>query len=157
MLDLVGAWPGAVWLQGSGTAYLVVNAAHILGLALLIGAIFPLDVLLIRSGGRRGDGDLPALARALPRMAAYGLALALGTGLWLFSVRPHDYVENPAFLFKMGLLLLAFANVAWQHNSIGWKRFASGGPVARSVKIRAAASMVLWASVLLAGRWIGFI
>ncbi|RZJ03850.1 MAG: DUF2214 domain-containing protein, partial [Rubrivivax sp.] len=110
MLDLVSAWPGAVWLQGSGTTYLVVNAIHILGLALLVGAIFPLDILLIRSGGNPIASDLPALARLLPRMAAYGLALALFTGLWLFSVRPHDYVANPAFLFKMALLVLAGCN-----------------------------------------------
>ena len=27
LLDLLGAWPGARWLQGSGTAYLFVNGA----------------------------------------------------------------------------------------------------------------------------------
>jgi hypothetical protein len=30
-------------------------------------------------------------------MAALGLALALLTGLWLFSVRPVDYAFNTAF------------------------------------------------------------
>ena len=46
-LDWLAAWPGAVWLQNSGTAYLFVNAAHILGIGLLLGAILPLDLHLL--------------------------------------------------------------------------------------------------------------
>ena len=39
LLDWIGAWPGAVLLRGSGTAWLLVDAAHILGVGLLVGAI----------------------------------------------------------------------------------------------------------------------
>ena len=45
-LDALAGWPGARWLQGSGTAYLIVNALHILGIGLLVGAILPLDLRL---------------------------------------------------------------------------------------------------------------
>ena len=46
MLDAIAALPIASLLRGSGTAYLLVNATHILGLALLIGSILPLDLRL---------------------------------------------------------------------------------------------------------------
>ncbi|WP_225783621.1 DUF2214 domain-containing protein [Xenophilus sp. Marseille-Q4582] len=153
-LSLLGTWPGGRWLQGSGTAYLFVNTVHLLGLALLLGAIVPLDLRL--AGGLRGEG-LPLLARALSRTAAAGLALALPTGLWLFSVRPVDYADNPAFLYKLALLFLALLNVAWQHAAPGWRAVLGGAPPTAGVRWRARLSLLLWLGVLLAGRWIGFL
>jgi hypothetical protein len=44
LVDWIGAWPGAVLLQRSGTIYLFVNAAHIASIGLLIGGILPLDL-----------------------------------------------------------------------------------------------------------------
>ncbi|MFZ4289196.1 DUF2214 domain-containing protein [Variovorax sp. HJSM1_2] len=154
MLDLIAAWPGALWLQSSGTAYMLVNAAHILGIALLVGGIVPLDVLLARNAP---GGELLVLARILPRAAACGLGLAVLTGLWLFSVRPTDYVGNPAFLFKLALLALAVGNIAWQHFSGDWGRVLKGDGASRALRIRAILSVALWVSVVLAGRWIGFL
>lgn len=34
-------------LRGSGNPYMVVNAAHILGIGLLLGAILPLDLRIL--------------------------------------------------------------------------------------------------------------
>ena len=97
------------------------------------------------------------LQRVAPRAAAWGLALALITGAWLFSVRPHDYAANPALPIKLGLLALALANVAWQHRSRGWARLQGGQAPPMAVRLRAALSLLLWVLVLLAGRWIGFL
>ncbi len=154
MLDLLSTWPGSLWLQRSGTAYLVINATHILGLSLMIGAIFPLDFFLVRYV--HGSG-LPLLARVLPQAAAFGLGATVITGLWLFSVRPHEYITNPAFLWKMLLLLLALGNICWQHRSVSWLRIEKGEPPTVIIRLRAGASIALWTSVLLAGRWIGFL
>lgn len=154
-LAALALWPGARWLQDSGTAYLFVNAAHILGLGLLLGAIVPLDLRLAGLAFRRMP--LVPMAGVLVRMAACGLALALPTGAWLFSVRPLDYAANPAFLCKMGLLLLALLNVAWQHAGAGWAAVQQGGTVAAAVRVRALLSLGLWLAVLVAGRWIGFV
>ena len=160
VLDLIAAWPGARWLQDSGTAYLFVNAAHILGLALLLGSIVTLDVqLIVRSSLPDSSrvSSLPALARVLSRTATWGLALAALTGLWLFSVRPLDYWGNAAFLCKLGLLAMALVNVAWQHRGADWAKLLNGQGVATGVRVRAALSLLLWCAVLLAGRWIGFL
>lgn len=154
LLTLLAGWPGARWLQASGTAYLCVNAAHILGIGLLVGGIVPLD---LRLAGFFRTVPLRPLVRLLPRMAGAGLALAMATGLWLFSVDPHDYAGNPAFLAKLGLLLLALANVAWQHGSRAWRRVRAEAVVSPGVRARAIASSLLWVSALLAGRWIGFL
>lgn len=149
----LGKWPGAVLLQQNGTAYLLVNATHILGLALLIGAILPLDLRLI---GLFRSVPLAVVAPFLSRIAACGLALALLTGAWLFTVRPAEYLGNAAFLWKLGLLSVALLNVAWQHRSAAYAQ-ALTGAVPAATRVRAALSVALWLSVLVAGRWIGFL
>ncbi|MBS7542120.1 DUF6644 family protein [Ancylobacter oerskovii] len=154
LVAVLASWPGARWLHGSGTAYLFVNAAHILGIGLLLGAVLPLDARLL--GLTRA---IPAalLVPFLSRAAMLGVGLALATGLWLFTVRPAEYLGNAAFLAKMGLLALALANIGWQHASGGYRRLLAGAEPTPGVKLRALASMGLWLGVLLAGRWIGFL
>lgn len=153
-LQSIAGWPGAVFLQEYWIAYLFVNAAHILGIGLLLGAILPLDLLLLRS--LRGR-DLPLIGPFLIRAAATGIALAVITGLWLFSVKPAEYAENPAFLFKAALLVLAICNIALQHRGERFAAALRGGQPAVRVRALAAGSAILWLSILIAGRWIGFV
>ena len=56
MLEVIGGWPGAVWLRQSATAYLFVNAAHILGVAVLLGA----DPARSICGCSDCSGDIPS-------------------------------------------------------------------------------------------------
>ena len=153
VLDGLAAWPGAVWLQGSGVAYLLVNAAHILGIALLIGAILPLD-LSIAAPGRR---SLASIGPLLLRSAAVGLTLVLVTGLWLFSVKPREYLANPAFLAKLALLGFALGNIAVQHRVTNFRDALKGEQVSLGTRLAAGVSAGLWVGVLIAGRWIGFV
>jgi hypothetical protein len=155
VVEWIGNWPGARWLQQSGTAYLFVNAAHILGLGLLLGAILPLDLRLALG---RPQAALSVLVPVAIHTAAVGLALALLTGAWLFSVNPADYLENNAFRWKLLLLALALVNVAVQHRqwrSLGLPDVTHALPV--RVRVSAGTSALLWISTLVAGRWIGFI
>jgi hypothetical protein len=148
VLEAIGGWPGASWLQQSATAYLFVNAAHILGVAMLLGAILPLDLRLLGFFRRY---PIEVLRPFLVRCAAMGLGLALPTGAWLFSVKPEEYLANPAFRWKLVLLMLALVNVGLQQRSPGFMRRLS------AMRVRAGLSLCLWLSVLVAGRWIGFV
>jgi hypothetical protein len=141
MLELLGSWPGAVWLQRSGTAYLFVNAAHILGIGLLLGSILPLD---LKQLGAFRKFPLEVLWPFLVRVGATGVGLAVVTGAWLFSVKPAEYWANEAFRWKALLLAIALANVAVQH-------------AGRPTRVSAALSLGAWLSILVAGRWIGFL
>ncbi|MFC5419337.1 DUF2214 domain-containing protein [Bosea eneae] len=152
LVDWLGGWPGAVLLQRSGTAYLFVNAAHILGIGLLLGAILPLD---LRLAGVLRASALPLVGPILIRTAACGLALASATGFWLFTVKPAEYLGNTAFLIKLGLLALALGNIALQHR--GLKPALAGGEIGMCGRVLAVLSASLWLCVLVAGRWIGFL
>jgi hypothetical protein len=154
LLEWISAWPGAELLRESGTAYLFVNAAHILFIGLLLGSILPLD---LRLTGFFRSAPVAVVVPFLLRFAAFGAVMAVLTGLWLFSVKPQEYATNTAFLTKMGLLVLALGNIFLQHHSRDFRLALESGDVAAPVRLRALLSALLWLSVLLAGRWIGFL
>ena len=153
-LGWIEALPAAAALRGKATLYLLVNAAHIAGIGLLVGAILPLDLRLI---GILRDGPLTILAPFLVRVAATGLAIALLTGALLFSVKPAEYAANPAFLIKMALLGAGLINILLQHRNSGWPGLKEGGRPNLAMRGFATLSFALWIATLVAGRWIGFL
>lgn len=152
-MEALAAFPGA-WLRGSVIAYACVNAAHILGLGLLIGAVTALDLRLL---GAFRQVPLGPLADMLARIAGVGLGIALLTGLLLFSVRPQAYLANPAFLAKLALVGAGLLNVAVLRASRAWRPLRAGAAPGRAVKAGALLSLACWIGAVLAGRWIGFV
>ena len=138
----------AVALRGSGLAYPLVNALHVLGIALLVGAIVPLDLRLLGCWPERNLDDLMAVLRTT---AAAGLLLALITGSLLFITDATDYSQSRVFRTKLALIILATGNAVLASRVGG--QFPPGG--ARWTKI-AAVSLVCWLSVLLLGRMIAY-
>jgi uncharacterized membrane protein SirB2 len=129
-------------LKVSRWTYPLVNAGHILGIALLIGAVVPMDLRILRGTG-------VAQTVALLRPFAYsGLLLAVGCGLLLFIVQPVDYAASPWFRGKLALLALAIGN-ALLHRRIDEKAPARQ-------RLAAGLSLALWPAVLLSGRMIAY-
>ncbi|EHR42499.1 DUF6644 family protein [Alishewanella jeotgali] len=141
-------------IRQSALAYPALSALHILGIALLLGNILLLDLRLL---GVLRQSALSDLFKLFSRLAGVGLLLAIGSGVLLFSVQPLQYVSNQAFLLKMLLLALALLNLLIVHLSQAWRQACSGGPVSNSLKLTAASSLLLWLTILVAGRWIAFV
>ena len=140
-------------LRESRYAYPLVNAAHIMALATLFGSILALDLRLL---GLFQSVPAAPLARALPRVGAVGLALALAPGIALFSVQPFDYLAHPVFPVKVALIALGAAHALLVHRSAGWGAVLDGGPVSARLRVSAAFSLVVWSGAILAGRWLAF-
>jgi hypothetical protein len=144
----------AVTLRLSRWLYPIVNAAHIVGIALLVGTIIALDARILGYARR-----IP-LAEAVQLLLPFtigGFVLTVVAGFGLFIVQPFEYVANPAFPVKMGLIVLALANIAALRFQPGWRLALAGdGEIGASVKVGAALSGVLWLAVLFAGRLIAF-
>ncbi len=153
-LEPLAATPVARLLITSSTSYLLVNAAHILSIGTLFGAILVLDLRLL---GFAEPLPLPLVAPYLSRLAATGLAFAVATGLCLFSVRPTEYAANPAFLWKIGLIGLALVNILAVHRSSAWAAVLDGGAPSFALKVSAGLSIAIWVGAVIAGRWIGFL
>ena len=89
-------------LRESVLAYPLVNALHIVGIALLFGAIVALDLRLI--GWKPEAGPSEAIARLLLPVAIGGLLLAIPAGLLLFATDARAYAASPLFQAKMLLV-----------------------------------------------------
>ncbi|WAJ28956.1 DUF2214 domain-containing protein [Antarcticirhabdus aurantiaca] len=152
--ELVAAWPGARFLRQSLVAYPLVNALHILAIALVAGPILVLDLRIL--GAFRA---IPAahLARPLARTAAVGVGLALVTGALLFSTRPAGYLANPAFLLKVALVGLGILNALVIRATPGWRRLLAGAEPGAPDRALALVSAATWIAAILAGRWIAFV
>ncbi|MFN3901251.1 MAG: DUF6644 family protein [Alishewanella aestuarii] len=141
-------------IRQSALAYPALSVLHILGIALLLGNILLLDLRLL---GVLRQSALSDLFKLFSRLAGIGLLLAIGSGVLLFSVQPLQYLSNQAFLLKMPLLALALLNLLIVHLSRAWQQACSGGPVSNGLKLTAASSLLLWLTILFAGRWIAFV
>lgn len=142
-------------LRSSGWIYPLVNTGHVVGIALLFGAIAPLDLRLL--GCWKGT-PLDHLARTLIPVAIAGLVLAMSTGSLLFATRPLDYVVEPLFGIKMSLLCAAVFNALWLRRSPHWwlSGVAAGAPPRLAWRFAAILSIALWLGVITAGRLIGY-
>lgn len=142
-------------LRASIWLYPLVNTAHLVGMALLFGAIAPLDLRLM---GCWKSVPLHHLARAAVPVAMAGLWLAAGTGLLLFATRPLDYLHEPLFGLKMALLAAAILNALLLRRSPQWQLLgvADGAPWRPAWAVAGVVSVVLWLGVITAGRLIGY-
>ncbi|MER8368312.1 DUF6644 family protein [Mesorhizobium sp. M1348] len=137
-------------LKASFVAYPIVNALHIMAIGALLTSVWLMDLRVLGVFRSLPQAAFVALLRRTA-LGAFGGALV--TGSLLFSVRASEYAAMPIFLAKMTLILLAGANF------LVFMRRAKGGdePAGRATAVLAVLSLVLWTSVLFAGRFIGFL
>lgn len=148
-------------LRTSRWVYPIVNAGHILGLAMLFGAILPLDLRLLGFGCAI---PIKPLSRVLLPVAICGLTISLTTGPLLFSVSAVKYAATPLFQMKLLLIAAAVANALLLRRSADWTEVQGpeselSGPPVRSARLQLAGglSILLWLSVIFCGRFLAYI
>ena len=131
-------------LKTSFFAYPIVNALHILAIGALVSSVLLMDLRVI--GVIRSVDEKP-FVRLLRRVALGAFGVAVVTGALMFAVRATEYAAMPVFWLKMGLIGLAGVN------------FAAFSLLRRqgARRVLAGVSIVLWPTVLLAGRFLGFV
>jgi len=144
----------ADFMRQSFVAYPLANTAHVLGLALLVGAIVALDLRLLGLG--RALPVVPT-SRFLTAIALAGLAVAVPTGLLMLAADATAVAGNPSFQLKLVLLGLALGNALlwrrlWAGRLAGWD---AGPPMLG--RVQAAGSILLWVLVVASGRMIAYL
>lgn len=130
--------------------YAWVNTAHILGIALLVGSILPMDLRLMGVGRRLNHSDL---ARLLVPVAVFGLTLAVTAGIGLFVVRAKEYGTHPLLLAKVPLVALGATLALVLHARAGmWLHRVTPA----QARVHAALSIACWLGVLVLGRMIAY-
>jgi hypothetical protein len=140
LMDALESSALAVGLRESAWLYPAVEALHILGVALVVGAAIALDLRLLGLGRAL---PLEPMAAFLPRVALVAfVALSVPTGALLFITQAKALAANPVFWAKLVLLGLAAVN-AWLFR--------------RGVRRQAAlVSLVTWIGVLFCGRFLAY-
>lgn len=137
-------------LRLSSWAYPAVNTLHIIGIALLFGAIVPLDLRL--AGWRREEASLASLSSVLLPVAIFGFILAALAGLLLFVADARAYAASPLFQAKLVLIAAALGN-AWLLRRVDWQNPALSS---RRLAFAGAASLLLWLGAITLGRLIAY-
>ncbi len=140
-------------LNDSPYSFPVLECFHILGFIMLVGTTAVVDFRLLGVGMRHQT--VADLAKNLAPWTLAGLVLVLLSGPLLFSSDPDMYYLNRAFQIKMVCLVLALVfNYTVHRKATGAAAGSSGG--GGGGKLIACASLVLWASVIAGGMFIGF-
>lgn len=134
----------AAALRDSTWSYPLINAAHIFGVALLVGSVVPLDLRLL---GAWRSVPLASLWTVLTRTAGIGMALAIMFGALLFITRATEYVASNLFLAKMLVVFLGTANALAL-------RTRSQSPT--RLRLAAGISLASWLTALTLGRLVGY-
>jgi hypothetical protein len=153
------------WLQKTGLAvhirdslllFPLLESAHVIGLAMVVGTAVIVDLRLL---------GLATMHRSFQRLAYDTLPWTLGafgltalTGLLMFITNATVYFHNGYFRAKVALLVLAALNalvfeLTTRRRVVQWD-LASVPP--RGARAAAVVSLVVWIGVIVAGRMIGF-
>jgi hypothetical protein len=140
-------WP---WLYPS------VEIVHIAGLAILFGSVVVMDARLL---GMSRQLSVRALSRHLLPWTLGSVMLIVPSGLAMFTAHAGDFVGSPVFLAKMTLILFAACNaLAFRVGVyVSVNNWDHGVAAPLGARLHAAASVLLWLSVISCGRLLAYL
>ena len=152
-----------IWLQdhpisahiGYTWWFPLLESIHVIAIALVVGSIATVDLRLLGLAAVRYP--VSQIVRKLIPWTWAAFVVAAITGFGMFVARASAYVENPAFQIKFMLLPLAFLNMAYfQFRTFrGVDDWDTAREMPTAARAAGAASLLLWAGIVFAGRWIG--
>jgi hypothetical protein len=139
-------------IRTSPWAFAVIESLHLLGLAVIGGAVLIVDLRLLGLGLR--NQSVQEVARAAKPWLVGSLVVMLLSGVGLFASESVKCYYSTPFWVKMTSLVLAMIFTF----TIRQRVIAADGTRLRPVlyKVVALVSLGLWFGVGAGGRWIGF-
>lgn len=127
-----------------------------LGIALLVGAIAPVDVRLL---GAWPAVPLAHLVQSVLPFAMVGCVVAIVSGSLLFVVQPLDYAAKPIFWLKLGLIGAGVANALLLRRSLDWQWLTVTSSSRPPPRLRWAGglSLAFWLGALVLGRLLAYV
>ena len=149
------------WCENSGVGdtirsstwmFPIIEVFHLLGLAVIGGAVLMVDLRLLGWG----LGSLPPakVARDAQPFLVGSLVVMVLSGLLLFVSEAVKCYYHEAFWFKMSSLFLAILFTFTIRRKVALADESKISPI--WPKLVAMVSVLLWAGVGIGGRWIGF-
>ena len=142
-------------IRESDWMFPTIETVHVFALVLVVGTIMTVDLRLL--GIANKDRPFSEVASEMLPWTWAAFAVAALAGMLMFSSKALTYYGNIPFRLKMVCLLLAGINMVMFHwlgtrHLEAWDR----GRPPRAAKLAGGASLLLWTTIVAAGRWIGF-
>lgn len=143
----------ATWVRESNSiwAYPTILTLHTVGLGILVGANWALDLRLLGVARRV---PLAPLRQLFPVMW-FGFWVNAATGFMLFAPDATTKGATMLFVTKLGLVLLAVIAVKLT-DRIVFGRDAEPARVTNTARLLAVASLLLWAAAIATGRYMAY-
>jgi hypothetical protein len=144
----------ATAIRQSPWLYPSLEIVHIVGFVVLVGSAMMFDLRLL---GLSRELPVDRLATHLLRWSRASLLLVVPSGFLLFISAATETWANPAFRIKLALIgcagLNAYVFHRWPFTTVGEWNHGTEPPMAKAAAV---ASLVLWISVIAAGRMIAY-
>ena len=141
-----------VAMRASPWVFPVIATIHLVGLAMITGAVLLVDLRLLGVGLQRQP--VSVLARDAERWLVRGLFVTVSTGILLFMCFATKYYFLTFFWVKMAALLVVLALTFSVRRKVALADDTSANRP--SSKVIAVVSLALWTIVAVGGRYIGF-
>jgi hypothetical protein len=130
----------------------IIEAVHLLGFGLTLGAVLLVDLRLLGAG--LSGQPAAVVADGVRSWLIGGVVMMIASGLLLFMSEATKCYYSPAFWVKMASLLLALVfMVTFRRRAVRTDAASNRPMIAR---MTAVISLGLWFGVAWGGRWIGF-
>lgn len=146
----------ATWVRESLYGLPIVNALHVISIALVFGTIFVVDLRLV--GWQSVTRPFTNVAGDLLKWTWLGFAVALVTGLLMFSANATTFYVNTQFQLKLAAIALAGINMmVFELVTVrSVSQWDTDRTTPNAARFAGFASITLWVSVIVLGRWIGY-
>jgi hypothetical protein len=143
------ATPLADWVRMSTMGYPLMITLHAIGMGVMVGIALLLDARLL---GKFAGIPYQSLQRFLG-IGWIGLGINTLSGSCLFAAQATQYIVDPVYMTKMGLVLLGAITAAILQTALG--RDAAGWGQMRpptNIRVIAVLSMIFWVTAIITGR-----
>lgn len=142
-------------IRESDWLFPTIETVHVFAVVLVVGTIMTVDLRLL--GFANKERPYSQIAAEMLPWTWTAFVIAALAGMLMFSSKALTYYGDIPFRLKMICLLLAGINMVMFHwlgtrHLDTWDR----GRPPRAAKFAGGASLLLWTTIVAAGRWIGF-
>ena len=143
-------------IRESTYAFPIIETAHVLGIALLVGTIAVVDLRLLGILFRRER--VSSIVRQVLPLTWSGFVVMFVSGFLLFWSEAEKAYVNPIFRIKLLLLFLVGLNPLIFHSTV-YRRVAAWDDALVAplqARVTAVLSLTLWSATIVAGRAIAY-